>query len=71
LPAEAAELANLRKGDQRKAILAAALRRRTAVGAEWIAGRLHMGHPSSVSRQVGIVKRTRKLQKQVNELEQM
>lgn len=30
-----------------------------------------MGHPGSVSRQVGIVKRDSKLQKQANELERM
>jgi putative transposase len=71
LPVEAAELVALRKGDKRKAILASLLRRHTAVSAEWIARRLHMGHPGSVSRQVGIVKRDRKLQKQANELEKM
>ena len=65
-----AELANLHKGDERKTILAARLRRRTAVSTEWIGRRLHMGHPGSVSRWVGIVK-DRKLQKQVNELEKM
>lgn len=65
------ELAELRKGDGRKALLAAVLRRRTAVGAEWIAERLAMSHPGSVSRQVGIVKRDRKLQKQADELEKM
>jgi hypothetical protein len=65
------ELAQLRKGDERKAILATFLRRRTAVSAAWIARRLRMGHPGSVSRQVGIVKRDRKIQKQVNELEKM
>ncbi len=66
-----AELAKLRKGDKHKAILATILRRRTAVSAEWIGRRLQMGHPGSVSRQVGIVKRDRKLQKQVNQLEEM
>jgi REP element-mobilizing transposase RayT len=71
LPVAAVELAELRKGDERKAILATFLRRRTAVSADWIAKRLRMGHPGSVSRQVGIVKRDRKLQKQVNELENM
>jgi hypothetical protein len=41
------------------------------VSAEWIAMRLRMGHPGSVSRQVGIVKRDRKLQKQALDLEKM
>jgi hypothetical protein len=58
----------LRKGDERKAVLAALIRSRTAVSTEWIATRLKMGHPSSVSRQVGIVKKSPKLQKQVNDL---
>ena len=64
------ELAELRKGDERKALLAAVLRRRTAVATQWIAQRLAMGHPGSVSRQVGIVKRDRKLVKKLNEHEQ-
>jgi hypothetical protein len=68
LPAGAAELAHLRKGDGRKALLAALLRRRTSVGCEWIATRLHMGHPGSVSRLVCGVKRDRKLEIRVNEL---
>jgi hypothetical protein len=71
LPVAAVERAELRKGDERKAILATFLRRRTAVSADWIAKRLRMRHPASVSRQVGHVKRDRKLQKQVNELENM
>jgi hypothetical protein len=41
------------------------------IGTEWIAKRLQMGHPSSVSRQVGIVKRNKKLLKKLNELEKM
>jgi hypothetical protein len=46
-------------------------RKRTVVSAEWIAVRLQMGHPSSVSRQVGTVKSDRKLQKRINHLEKM
>jgi REP element-mobilizing transposase RayT len=71
LPTGVAELARLRKGDKRKAILAALLRRRTTVGFEWIATRLQMGHPGSVSRLVCGVKRDRKLEKRINELEKM
>ena len=65
------ELAELRKGDERKALLAAVLRRRTAVATQWIAQRLAMGHPGSVSRQVGMVKSDPKLLKKLNELEKM
>ena len=71
LATSAAELSKLRKGDERKAVLAALIRSRTAVSTEWIATRLKMGHPGSVSRQVGIVKKSRKLQKQVNDLEKL
>ena len=39
LPVGMGELAELRKGDGRKALLAAVLKRRTAVGAGWIAER--------------------------------
>ena len=38
-------------------LMAALIRGRTAASTEWIAKRLQMGHPGSVSRQVGIVKR--------------
>ena len=71
LPVNAAELVDLRKGDVRKAMLAALLRRRTAVSFDWIATRLQMGHPSAVSRLVINVKRERKQEKQVNELDKM
>lgn len=71
LPVGSRELAELRKGDERKALLASVLRKRTAVGTAWIAARLAMGHPGSVSRQVGIVKRNRKLQKRADDLEGM
>ena len=63
LPTQGRELGSLRKGDERKALMAALLRGRTAVSTEWIAKRLCMGYPGSVSRQVGIVKRDRKLLK--------
>ena len=71
LPTGVAELAQLRKGDERKAILAALLRMRTTVEYEWIATRLHMGHPSSVSRLVCEVKRDKKLKKRVSEPNQL
>jgi hypothetical protein len=42
-----------------------------AASTEWIAKRLQMGHPGSVSRQVGIVKKDKKLRKKLNDLEKM
>ena len=63
MPTGTAELALLRKGDGRKAMLAALLRRGTTVGFEWIGIRLQMGRAGSVSRLVCHVKRKRKLEK--------
>ncbi len=50
-------------------MLAALLRMRTTVGYEWIATRLQMWHPGSVSRFECGVKRDQKLEKRVNERE--
>ena len=44
------EHAKLRKGDEKKVLLAVVLRKRTTVGLRWISERLTMGHSSSVSR---------------------
>ncbi|HEY1120306.1 MAG TPA: transposase [Haloferula sp.] len=52
LPAVVRELAGLKKGDPAKVRIAALLRSRTTVSNEWIAKRLAMGHPGSVSRLV-------------------
>ena len=71
MPTGEKDLGHLRKGDERKALMAALIRCRTAASTEWIAKRLQMGHPGSVSRQVGIVKRDKKLLKKLNELEKM
>ncbi|MEY3896664.1 MAG: hypothetical protein RLZZ214_2184 [Verrucomicrobiota bacterium] len=49
-------LAKLAKSDCRKAALASLLRERTSVGNGWIAARLAMGHPGSVSRILGACK---------------
>lgn len=71
LPGARKELAALRKGDERKALLAALLVRKTTVSREWLGKRLEMGHPGSVSRMLGAVKRNRKLGKRLNELDGM
>jgi hypothetical protein len=47
---ERKDLEGIRKGDLAKVLVAALLRTRTAVGNCWIAERLSMGHPRSVSR---------------------
>lgn len=50
LCAEDGTLLPARKGDPRKVALAALVRQRTAMGNEWLANRLEMGHPNAVSR---------------------
>lgn len=71
LPVELAELETLRKGDEMKVLLAALLRRRTAVGVNWIAERLAMGHPGSVSRLLGGVAKRAGMKKRLGELDEM
>jgi hypothetical protein len=64
---EISSLANIRKGQLEKVLVAALLRERTAVGNPWIAQRLAMGHSGSVSRLVVAcgksVTQTRELEK--------
>jgi len=71
MPVGEKDLGHLRKGDERKALVAALIRWRTAASTGWIAKRLQMGHPGSVSRQVGIVKKDKKLRKKLNDLEEL
>jgi hypothetical protein len=71
LPPSAEELALLRKGDWRKAMLAALIRKRTGASTGWIAGRLGMGHPGSVSRLVGMIRDNTKQSRELEDLEKM
>jgi hypothetical protein len=61
LPTSSKELEALRKGDERKALLAGLLASKTAVSREWLGQGPGMGHPGSVSRMLGEVKRNKKL----------
>jgi hypothetical protein len=61
----------LRKGDERKGLLAGLLVRKTTVSREWLGQRLGMGHPGSVSRMLGELKKNPKLGKRLNELERL
>jgi hypothetical protein len=69
LPADRASLLRLPKGDPGKVMLAAVLRRATSVSNGWIASRLGMGHPGSVSRLVSASRNNRALAKQQDDLE--
>ena len=71
LPTEKRELERLRKSDGRKVLLATVLRKKTAVGVNWIAERLAMGHPGSVSRMLGGIPSKREWKKRPGELEVM
>ena len=52
-------------------MLAALVRRRTGVGTDWIARRLAMGHPGSVSRLIGQVKKDPERSKRRDKLDKM
>ena len=52
LPGSAAELELLRKGDPRKVMCAATVKRRTSVKNDWLASRLRMRHPAAMSQLV-------------------
>jgi hypothetical protein len=52
-----------------EALLPNLLASKTPVRREWLGQRLGMGHPGSVSRMLGEVKRNKKLLKRFNELE--
>ena len=68
LPSGAAALRALPKSDERKILLACLLREKTSVSNEWIATRLSMGHPDSVSRMISAGRATRKLAGILNKL---
>ena len=49
LPDTQEDLGNLKKGDPRQVVCAALVKRRTSVSNDWLADRLAMGHPASMS----------------------
>ena len=71
LPPGLAELSRLKKSDGRKTQLAILLRTHTSVGNEWIAARLAMGHPGSVSRTVSAGRTGKTMAKAVRNLEKV
>ena len=50
-----ADLSVLKKGDDRKKVIAWFIRKKTSVRVEWITMRLHMGTPSNLARHIRIV----------------
>jgi len=71
MPGDIKSLANQRKGQQEKILVAALLRESTAVGNPWIAQRLAMGHPGSVSRLVAACGRSVTQTKELNQLKKL
>lgn len=71
LPAGTEDLSKLRKGDKRKILIAALVRAKTVVGSLWIARRLQMGHPASISRMVKLIHTDKSLARKLKELEKM
>ena len=71
LPLDHEALADFRKNDQRKVLLARILRARTTIPNDWIAKRLAMGHPGSVSRLVSASRKDRELNKECDRLSKL
>ncbi len=68
LPGDRKGLEGLKKSDPRKMRLAALLRAQTTVSNEWIADKLAMGHPGSVSRLVALCRSDREGAAEVKKL---
>ena len=60
LPESKEELAMLRKSDSRKVICAALVKRHTSMANDWLAKRLSMGHPASMSQLVNRMQKDEK-----------
>lgn len=69
LPPGLAELSRLKKSDGRKTQLAILLRTHTSMSNDWIAARLAMGHPGSVSRTVCAGRADKTMAKTIRNLE--
>lgn len=69
LPPGLTELSRLKKGDERKIQLAILLRNHTSMSNDWIAERLAMGHPGSVSRTVSAGRADKTMVKSIKNLE--
>ena len=71
LPKDRRELASLRKGDERKDLVAVLARKHSSVSNYWLAERLVLGHTGSVSRLIGVFGRNKANAKKVNQIERM
>ena len=71
LPLGERELAGLKKSDPRKMQLALLLRTHTTVSNVWIASKLAMGHPGSVSRSVAEARANKEMGNSLKKLENL
>lgn len=71
MPIAVDSLSELRKGDERKVMVAVLLRKRTSVGNRWLAERLAMGHTGGVSRLLGTFRKSKERLKNLARLEEM
>jgi len=70
LPDSREELEKLKKSDPGKVMCAALVKRRTSASNEWIAERLAMGHPASMSQHVNRMRKEPKASRQLKKHEQ-
>lgn len=71
LPIETEKLSLLRKGDERKILIAIVVRKHTSASNRWLAERLAMGHPAGVSRLITTWKQNGAGLKALKDLEEM
>jgi REP element-mobilizing transposase RayT len=71
MPLETAALAELRKGDPRKVLVAVLVRKNTSVSNRWLGDRLAMGHTAGVSRLLGEFRKEKESLKMLAEMEKM
>ena len=69
LPGGVTALAKLPKSDERKVLLALILRKNTTVSNDWIASKLAMGHPGSVSRMISAGRSDRRISERLHALD--
>lgn len=71
LPKDRRQLSKIRKGEERKVLVAVLLRKHTSVSNTWLAERLVMGHTGSVSRAIGVFGKNRAKIKRMSEIEKL
>lgn len=71
LPQAKKDMANIRKGDERKVLVAAMARKHTFVSNSWLTERLVMGHTGSVSRLIGALRQNKAMVRKMKKIEKM